>query len=83
MSAFPDLGDALAEIAFLRQVIEGAVIGDRIIANQFASADKETILHWAHRQATGNMAHLTAMLAQSREDFPFEGRASLPVKENP
>lgn len=75
-----DLGSALAEIAFLRQCLEGAIIGDRIIRDQLAGAE-QPILQWAHKQAAHNIVCVELSLKDSRADFPWEGRAALSKAE--
>lgn len=73
------LSDALSEIAFLRQVLWEAAIGSSIIERQFEGAEEGSVLRWAATQAKSNREHAESWLAQSREDFPFEGRSMLAV----
>lgn len=73
----PELLDALAEIFILREALKGAIVGDKIIRDQFASAD-EPILRWAHGQAAKNLTCNQRSLERSLADFPW-GIAGRPL----
>lgn len=73
------LRDALSEVYILREALKGAIIGDKIIADQLAASDGGITL-WAHKQATHNATCNRLSLERSLADFPWRGPGIAVVK---